>query len=126
MYKRQVVDGTSYQTEKTVQVLQKNRLTIYNELTGSGKELYENEESVFLVRLWDERGNELAGTYSYSGSREGTMRSGDRLSLAGNEFITIDPADFKNCAYEVTRIEAVSYTHLDVYERQDFRCPADG
>ena len=33
------------------------------------------------------------------------MRSGDRLSLAGNEFITIDPADFKNCAYEVTRIE---------------------
>ena len=99
------VDGASYQTEKTVPVLQKNRLTIYNELTGSGKELYENEESVFLVRLWDERGNELAGTYSYSGSREGTMRSGDRLSLAGNEFITIDPADFKNCAYEVTRIE---------------------
>ena len=97
--------GRKIVSEKTVPVMRGNSLTIYNELTGSGKEIFGNEESEFTVRLWDERGSELAGIYSYSGSRKGALRSGDSIFLAGNEFVMIDPANFRNCRYEVVRKE---------------------
>lgn len=100
------VSGQIFETKKTVPVLKRNHLTIYNELTGSGKELFQDQESVFQVRLWDERGTELAGSYVYAGSKKGVIRSGESISLSGNEFITIDPDVFKNCRYEVVRKSA--------------------
>ena len=97
--------GKIFETTKQVPVKQENSLTVYNELTGSGKELHQGETSEFTIRLFDERGDELAGSYAYTGSKEGMLRSGDTITLAGNEFITIDPANFRNCTYEVTRAD---------------------
>ena len=99
------VNGTSYKTVKTTPIQKENQLTVYNELTGSGKTIFHTEESAFTIRLWDSKGDELAGRYAYTGSKNGYLRSGDTITLAGNEFITIDPSDFADCTYEVTRAE---------------------
>lgn len=96
--------GASWVTTKTVPVLQKNQLTIFNELTGSGKRLFAEEESRFRVRLYHGRtGEELKGTYEYQGSRSGTVRSGETITLGGNEFVTIDPGLYRDVRYEVVR-----------------------
>lgn len=96
----------SIRATKTVPVLQPNKLTIYSELTGSGKDIYADEESSFIVHLYDSRnGEELKGSYAYTGSREGSLRSGDKITLAGNEFIVIDPDIYKNVQYSVEREE---------------------
>lgn len=92
-------------TTKEVPILQPNRLTVFHELTGSGRKLYAEEESRFTVRLYRENGEELKGSYDYSGSRSGRMRSGDTITLAGNEFITIDPGLYRNVRYRVERQE---------------------
>ena len=86
----------TYETGKYIPIQKDNCLTVWNELTGSGKEQHRNEESVFTIRLWDKKGNELAGKYAYTGSSTGMLRSGDSITLRGNEFITIDPATFKS------------------------------
>lgn len=91
-------------TAKTVPVMQKNQLTVFNELTGSGKRLFADEESRFTVRLFHGKtGEELKGTYQYRGSRTGSIRSGDTITLSGNEFVAIDPEIYRNVRYEVTR-----------------------
>lgn len=84
--------------------MQEHCLTVYNGLTGSAAEQTEKETSLFTVQLWNQKGDELAGTYSYTGSREGTLKSGDTIELAGNEFVTIDPV-LKGCTYQVSRKE---------------------
>ena len=94
----------SFSSEKRVPVRQENRLTVYSELTGSGKEQHKGETSRFTIRLWNRNGDELAGTYAYTGSCDGTMRSGDTIELSENEFITIDPV-LTGCTYEVSREE---------------------
>lgn len=100
------VSGKDYKTTKTVPVLQKNQLIVSNVLTGSGKEIYKEEETKFKVRLYSSSGEELRGTYSYTGSREGELRSGDVVTLKGNEYIVIDPSNFyKNARYEIERID---------------------
>ena len=97
-------EGETVSAEKLVPVKKENCLTVYHELTGSGKKQHEEEVSRFTIRLWNRNGEELAGTYAYTGSREGTLRSGDTIELCGNEFITIDPV-FSGCTYEVSRKE---------------------
>lgn len=99
------VEQQSFSAQKRVPIRQPGALTIYNELTGSGRELHREEISRFNVRLWDAQGNELPGSYAFSGSRSGRIRSGDVIELSGNEFISIVPTGFKNCTYEVTREE---------------------
>lgn len=97
-------NGNVCVSTKTVPVMQKNQLTIFNELTGSGKRLFADEESCFTIRLFHEKtGEELKGAYRYQGSRSGYMHSGDMMTLAGNEFITIDPDLYHNVRYEVVR-----------------------
>ena len=92
------------ETEKTVPVLMPKTLIIYNELTGSGKELYKNEESEFTVRLYNNNtGIELGGTYYYEGSVSGSLKSGDTVSLKGNQYIRISTGVYTNVKYEVTR-----------------------
>lgn len=97
--------GRTIETKKTVPVLQKNKLTLYNELTGSGKEAFEKEESRFRIRLYDSHGEELKGRYFYEGSHRGFLRSGEEISLAGNEYVTIDPGIYRRIQYQITREE---------------------
>ena len=99
------VGNREFSESKIVPILKPNHLTVFNELTGSGQKLHQTETGRFIIRLWDERGRELAGSYRYEGSRSGLLRSGDAIELAGNEYITIDPANYKNCSYEVVREE---------------------
>lgn len=96
-------NGSTVVMTKEVPVLQPNRLTVFHELTGSGKKLYSDEESEILIHLYRENGEELKGTYAYSGSRTGMMKSGDTIALAGNEFITIDPGHYRNIRYRAER-----------------------
>ena len=92
-------------TTKTVPFLQEKKLVIYNELTGSGNKLFEENESIFEVRLYQENGEELKGQYQYEGSRSGTIQSGDCIALAGNEFVAVDPGFYENVRYTITRRE---------------------
>ncbi len=95
-----------WSTRKTVPIRRENQLTVYHELTGSGKDIYGKEEETFLVQLYDAKtGDELKGNYAYRGSRSGYIRSGDKIALKGNEFITIDPKIYQNTRYCVTRSE---------------------
>jgi len=97
--------GLTKTTTKFVPILQPNKLIIYNELTGSGKDLFAEQSSRYVVRLFSEKGDELNGSYNYAGSRGGSLKSGDEIVLSGNEFITIDPGRiYKNIRYEVDRV----------------------
>lgn len=98
--------GKTTVTTKETPILQANKLTIFNELTGSGKYLFADQTSQFKVQLYNDAGVELKGSYEYTGSKNGIIKSGDTISLAGNEFIVIDPGSiYKNIRYDVTRIE---------------------
>lgn len=99
--KLELGDGQQLKGKKTVPVLKEDHLTVYNELTGSGAAQTGQETSLFTVKMWNRKGDELAGTYAYTGSRDGTLKSGDTVELAGNEFITINPV-LKGCTYEVS------------------------
>lgn len=91
---------------KTVPVLQKSMLTVFHELTGTGQELCREEESVFEIFLYAENGEELKGIYPYEGSKTGSLTSGDKISLKGNQYITVDPGRFHPCIeYKVVRQE---------------------
>ena len=108
-------------TVKSLPVIQKNKLTIFQELTGSGQALYEEEESVFEIFLYGENGEELRGLYPYQGSRNGFLRSGDKISLKGNQYITIDPGTFNPVVrYKAARHEdGKSFTSWDTEGQAD-------
>ena len=100
-----VVGTKKFETVKTVPVQQKNQLTVFYELVGSGKTLHQEEKATFQIRMWDKRGTELAGSYRYSGSYTGTLKSGETVELAGNEYITVDPANFTDVTYQVICVD---------------------
>lgn len=85
-------DGTGY-------------LRISKTVTGGGDT---QREFSFTVTLTDVRGNPLSGSYSYSGSKSGTIQSGDQITLKHNESVTIQlpPAT----RYTVTEAPADGYT----------------
>lgn len=102
----QISAGSSDKTVKTIPVLQPNKLTVFNELTGSGQLLHAERYDRFTVYLYSDKGEELKGAYVYTGSRSGSLKSGDEILLDGNEFITIDPGSiYKNIRYRIERQE---------------------
>ncbi len=92
---------------KTVPCVLPNTLTVFFEMTGSGKEIFADEAAEVTVRLFDHAsGDELAGTYSYvSPMVTGTMRSGDTFALTGNDYIRIDTGAYHDVDYVVARFE---------------------
>ncbi len=97
--------GEKIENQKTVPVLWPNHLTVFYEVTGNRKELEDGQHQV-QVFLYTEQGEELKGSYHYKGSKEGSLRSGDILELADNEYITINPGPiYKNIKYKVTDIQ---------------------
>ncbi len=100
------IAGKTLEAERAVPVIKKNCLTLCNSLTGSGAKVYVNEEEEYTVRLWyNLTGKELAGTYSYTGSRTGTMTSGDKITLKANEYVIIDTGSYEDVHYTVERTE---------------------
>ncbi len=63
-------------------------LTVENIVNGNAGDL--NKDFNFIITLTDKDGNLLIGTYSYSGSKEGTLVSGDSIALKHGESITIE------------------------------------
>lgn len=94
--------GIRAEERMRIPVHQKNRLTIFYQVTGTGKGLKTGQERKFQVFLYSESGEELKGRYEYEGSKKGSIRSGDIISLSANEFIVIDPGNiYQNIRYEV-------------------------
>lgn len=94
--------GVISQEEKRIPVPQKNQLTIFHEVTGTGKKNENDGSRRFQVFLYTAQGEELKGRYEYEGSRKGSIKSGEILSLAANEYVTIHPGTiYKNIRYEV-------------------------
>ncbi|MCI8341850.1 MAG: hypothetical protein HFE62_01335, partial [Firmicutes bacterium] len=59
----------------------------------------------FTVTLKDKEGNELTGSYDYSGSKEGTLKSGESVALKNGESVTIHNIP-ENTRYSVVEEEA--------------------
>ena len=73
--------------------------------TVSGTDGEHNRNFTFEVTLTDANGNNLTGSYNYTGSKTGTIKSGGTITLKDGETITIGglPVGTK---YEVTEKEA--------------------
>lgn len=98
--------GKTMEERKTVPIMQKNKLTIFNEVTGTGKEAAKKDQWDFQVFLYTDKGRELKGSYVYEGSKSGSLRSGDILSLSANEYVTIDPGEiYRDIRYKVLDLQ---------------------
>ncbi|MCI8341607.1 MAG: fibro-slime domain-containing protein, partial [Firmicutes bacterium] len=62
-------------------------LTILKNVTGNKGD--KEKQFHFTVTLKDKEGNELTGSYDYSGSKEGTLKSGESVALKDGESVTI-------------------------------------
>lgn len=77
------------------------KLNISKQVTNGDRD----KAFTFQVELTNSAGKALTGKYSYSGSKSGTLQSGDSVKLAHGESITISgiPSGTK---YKVTEVEA--------------------
>ena len=82
------------------------KLQISKTVTGEGDE---NKSFTFTVLLTNSSGNQLGSRFSYSGSKQGTIKSGESITLRDGESVTISgiPA---GCSYTVTETPAEGYT----------------
>ena len=82
------------------------KLQISKTVTGDGDE---NKSFTFTVLLTNSSGNQLWSRFSYSGSKQGTIKSGESITLRDGESVTISgiPA---GCSYTVTETPAEGYT----------------
>ena len=78
-------------------------LTIRKTVTGQGGET--DREFTFTITLTDEDGNPLTGSFRYTGSREGTLQSGESITLKHGESVTF-PHLPTGTLYTVTEAEA--------------------
>lgn len=81
-------------------------LTISKTVTGGGDR---SKDFTFTVTLKGSTGAELTGTFSYDGSKKGTISSGGTITLRDGQSVTITglPA---GTAYTVTEAKADGYT----------------
>ncbi len=94
--------GIRAQEEKRIPLHQKNRLTVFYQVTGTGKRTETGQDREFQVFLYSEEGEELKGSYEYEGSKKGNIRSGDVISLSANDYIVINPGSiYRNIRYQV-------------------------
>lgn len=79
----------------------------------------------FKVELTNSAGNALTEKYSYSGSKSGTLQSGDSVTLAHGESITISgiPSGTK---YKVTEVEANQNNYVTSAENDSGTISAGG
>lgn len=98
------VDGTSSDNEASFEnIYSSGSLTISKTVTGDAGD--KDKEFTFTVTLTDDNGNPLNGEYRYTGSKEGTIKSGEAIKLKHGESVTISglPVGAK---YTVTEEEA--------------------
>lgn len=76
-----------YENEKLVDEPGSGHLSLRKTVTGTRGD--RNRLFNFTVTLTDSSGQELTGSYNYDGSKQGTIKSGDRISLKHDESVTI-------------------------------------
>lgn len=82
-------------------------LLISKTVTGTGGD--KTKAFTFTVTLTNGAGVPLTGSFKYDGDKEGTMQSGDTITLKDNEFIIIRSVPL-NTKYTVTETGADGYT----------------
>ena len=81
-------DGTANEDKAEFEnIYSSGSLTISKVVTGNAGD--KNKEFTFTVTLTDTNGDSLDGEYSYTGSKEGTIKSGGEISLKDGESVTI-------------------------------------
>ena len=81
-------DGTANEDKSEFEnIYSSGSLTISKVVTGDAGD--KNKEFTFTVTFTDVNGNPLDGEYSYTGSKEGTIKSGEEVRLKDGESITI-------------------------------------
>ncbi len=81
-------DGTANEDKAEFEnIYSSGSLTIGKVVTGDAGD--KNKEFTFTVTFTDVNGNPLDGEYSYTGSKEGTIKSGEEVRLKDGESITI-------------------------------------
>ena len=81
-------DGTANEDKAEFEnIYSSGSLTISKVVTGNAGD--KNKEFTFIVTLTDVNGNPLEGEYRYTGSKEGTIKSGGEIKLKDGESVTI-------------------------------------
>ena len=81
-------DGTTNEDKAEFEnIYSSGSLTISKVVTGNAGD--KNKEFTFTVTLTDTNGNPLEGEYRYTGSKEGTIKSGGEIKLKDGESVTI-------------------------------------
>ena len=110
-YETSVTDGEGTITEggasavfvNTKNETPKGSLTVSKIVGGNAGE--QNRDFTFKIELFDENNNSLTGSYNYTGSKTGTITSGETVTLKHSESITINDLPV-NTTYKVTEVEA--------------------
>ena len=96
--------GRTITSAKTVPAVLPNSLTLFYDVTGSGKDVFADEEVELKVQFFNHSdGAELLGYYDYAGSKFGALQSGDSIVLKANEYIQINTGVYHDVDYVVTR-----------------------
>ena len=79
------IDGKNYETINPI--LSQGALAIVGNITGTAEKSIRQSQVTYTVYLRDKTGDELKGLISYTGSKSGNMRSGEKVSLFCGEFL---------------------------------------
>ncbi len=112
----------SFENNKVEIPVLKGFLTINKTVTGAGDK---NQKFTFKVEFTDVNGNPLNDTFTYSGSKVGTITSGDTITLKHGESITITGLPV-GTTYKVTEIEANTNGYITTSENSEGIIDVDG
>ena len=113
---------TSFENTKVEVPVLKGFLTINKNVTGAGDK---NRDFTFKVEFTDENGNSLTDTFSYAGSKVGTITSGGTFTLRHGQSITIVGLPI-GTKYKVTEIEANADGYVTTSENTEGVIDANG
>ena len=96
--------------------LTKGNLTIKKVVSGTAGE--QDRDFTFKIDLYDEKGSTLGGSFSYTGSKTGTIKSGETVTLKHSESITINELPL-GTKYKVTEVEANTNDYVTTSENAE-------
>lgn len=98
----QTVTATFYNLKQTIS--EENGNLMLKKTVSGNKAEYERAFT-FTIELFDEKGQALTDSFTYMGSHEGTLQSGDKIKLKNNEVIVIQNLPL-GTHYQISEVEA--------------------
>ena len=102
IYANQTVTATFYNLKQTIS--EENGNLMLKKTVSGNKAEYERAFT-FTIELFDEKGQALTDGFTYMGSHEGTLQSGDKIKLKNNEVIVIQNLPL-GTHYQISEVEA--------------------